>query len=499
MKVLIARMNHETNTFSPVPTPLSSFGPQGPTYGADALAANLGKRTAMSAFIDLAHQHGADMVTPIDATAYPSGPVEGSAYQHICDTIIAGAPGCDAVLLDLHGAMVAETTEDGEGDLLERVRACLPGVPIAVALDLHGNVTPKMIQNADVIVSFKTYPHVDMYETGEHAGRLLFAQLAGKTRPVVAWRRLPLVSHTLRSATEARAMHDAVQAARAAEAEGLLAVSVLAGFGLADIPFPCVSVVAVADGDPARAQQAADAVAAQIWRDRQGFCYQSEPLSLSLSRARELAQSASRPILLLDHGDNCMSGGTCDTMGVLSAALEQGLEGILAGLYCDPEAVAQLHAAGVGAQVTLPIGNKRSLAHIGRNTPPVMLQGAVQALSDGWYTITGPTYTGQRACMGRSAVLDIGTARLVLTERTHEPWDLGVFESLNQDPRKARYLLLKSRMYCRPVFVPISDGLVECDSPGATSADWTLFPFQRRMRPLYPLEDAGPGAQDYAS
>jgi len=128
----------------------------------------------------------------------------------------------------------------------------------------------------------------------------------------------------------------------------------------------------------------------------------------------------------------------------------------------------------------------------------VPLRGTVLAVSDGWYTITGPSYTGQRVCMGRSAVLDIGAARLVLTERTHEPWDLGVFESLGQDPRKARFLLLKSRMYCRPVFVPISGGLVECDSPGATSADWQLFPFRQRVRPLYPLENVGADRAAYA-
>src|SRR3546814_32422 len=300
--------------------------------------------------------------------------------------------------------MVAQTTDDGEGDLLERLRDRLPGVPIAVALDLHGNVTQKMIDNADMIVSFKTYPHIDMYETGEHAGRLLFDKLAGKTEPVVAWHRLPLVSHTLRSATDSNAMREAVEAARSAEADGLLAVSVLAGFGLADIAFPCLSVVAVAEGDREAAQRAASNLAKRIWQNRRGFCYDREPLGQSLTRARELAQSANRPVLLLDHGDNCMSGGTCDTMDVLSAALDQGLEGILAGLYCDPEAVATLGAAAIGAAVTLPVGNKRSLAHIGRDTPPMPLKGTVLALSDGWYTITGPTYTGQRACMGRSAV-----------------------------------------------------------------------------------------------
>lgn len=498
LKILIARMNHETNTFSPVPTPLSSFGPAGPTYGRDALDANYGKRTAMAAFIDLAMQHGAEIVTPIDATAYPSGPVAADAYLHICDTIVAAAAGCDALLLDLHGAMVAECTDDGEGDLLERLRSACPGAPIGVALDLHANVTQKMIDNADVIVSFKTYPHVDMYETGHHAGRLLFDLLGGRMKPVIAWRRLPLVSHTLRSSTASGAMKAAVEQARAMESAGMPAVSVLAGFGLADIPHPCLSVVVVGDGDHSSAQAAADELAARIWAEREGYTYQREPLADSLERARRLAQSASRPILLLDHGDNCMSGGTCDTMDVLVAAIANDLDGILAGLYCDPEAVAAMHDAGEGAEVTLPVGNKYSLAHLGRNAAPVKLSGRVVALSDGWYTISGPTYTGQRACMGRSAVLDIGQARLVITERTHEPWDLGVFESLGQDPRQARYLLLKSRMYCRPVFVPISDGLIECDSPGATSADWSMFPYRKRNRPLYPLEDVGPDLGLYA-
>lgn len=498
MKILIARMNHETNTFSPVATPLESFGPAGPIYDADAFDANFGKRTAMAAFIDIAMQHGAEIITPIDATAYPSRRVAADAYEHIVETIVSQVGGSDALMLDLHGAMVAEQTDDGEGDLLERLRMAAPGIPIAVALDLHGNVTQKMVDNADVIVSFKTYPHIDMYETGAQAGRLLLAKLNEQVDPVLAWRRLPLVTHTLRSGNESGAMRRAIEAAQAAEFRGMPAVSILAGFGLADIPYPCISVVVVGDGDRAAAQAVADEIAEQIWDEREGFTYEREPLAASLQRARESAADSDRPVLLLDHGDNCMSGGTCDTMDVLMAALDTGMHGILAGLYCDPEAVGRMHEAGVGARVTLPVGNKLSLAHLGRDAHPVTMEGTVLALSDGWYTITGPTYTGQRACMGRSAVLDIGPARLVITERTHEPWDLGVFESLGQDPRGARYLLLKSRMYCRPVFVPISAALVECDSPGATSADWTMFPYRQRARPLYPIEDNGPDIAAYA-
>ena len=498
MHVLIARLNHETNTFSPVPTPLSAFGENGPQYDDAAYRANHGQRTAMAAFIDLAEARNATMVTPVSGWAYPSGPVAKEAYEEMCARIVAATPECDAILLDLHGAMVVEHCDDGEGELLRRVRAAAPGVPIGVALDLHGNVTQKMIDHADVIVSFKTYPHVDMYETGEHAGKLLFAMLDGTCQPTMAWRQLPLMTHTLRSDTSQGAMQAAVEAARALESRGLLAVSVLAGFSLADIARPCISVIAIADDNAEAAERAVAQVATQIWHARDGFVYRSDTLDNSLARARDMAAGQTRPILLLDHGDNCNSGGTCDTTAVLEAALAQGMNNILAGLLCDPEAVAELTAAGLGAEVSVAVGNKRSLAHLGIHAKPVVLTGKVLAVTDGQYRISGPTYTGMLCNMGRTAVLDTGSARIVICERPHEPWDLGVFESVGQDPRQASYLLLKSRMYCRPVFVPISAGLVECDSPGATTSDYSVFPYRKRERPLYPLEPMPDEIGDYA-
>ncbi|PQV44330.1 M81 family metallopeptidase [Paraburkholderia sp. BL21I4N1] len=487
MKILIARMNHETNTFSPVATPLAAFGRSGPNYGMDAFDENKGMQTAMAAFIDAAEREQARIVTPVSASANPSGPVEAAAYDAICDAIVAAATGCDAVMLDLHGAMVAKNSNDGEGDLLERVRTALPHAPIAVALDLHGNVTQKMIDNADVIVSFKTYPHVDMYETGAHAARLMFDLVHGKAKPVIAWRQPPLLTHTLRSATAEGAMKRAVDAARAAEADGLLAVSVLSGFSLADIAAPCISVVVVSNGDHMLAEATAERIARQIWTEREDFVYRSAPLADSVAQAAALAQGADKPVLLLDHGDNCMSGGSCDTMDLLEEALKQKLEGIVSGPLCDPQAVAALMAAGVGSTVTVTIGNKVA-GNAVTPRPPVAVTGVVRALTDGEYVISGPTYTGQRAFMGRAAVLDTGTVKLVLTERTHEPWDLGVFESVGIDPRRARFLLLKSRMYCRPVFVPIGAALVECDSRGVTSSDYGLFEFKQVRRPVYPLD-----------
>ncbi|AET92502.1 Microcystin LR degradation protein MlrC-like protein [Burkholderia sp. YI23] len=488
MKILIARMNHETNTFSPVATPLEAFGRNGPSYGEDAFREHAGMRTAMSAFIDAAKREHAEIVTPIAASANPSGRVAAAAYDAICQTIVDAAHGCDAVMLDLHGAMVAENSPDGEGDLLERVRRALPHAPIAVSLDLHANVTQKIIDNADVIVSFKTYPHIDMYESGEHAARLLLDLVHGKAVPVMAWAQPPLLTHTLRSSTAAGAMKRAVDAARAAEQEeGVLAVSVLSGFSLADIAAPCISVVVVADGERAKAQDVADRIARHIWDERDAFVYRSAPLAQSIGEGAALARDTDKPVLLLDHGDNCMSGGTCDTTDAFEEALKQGLEGIVVGPLCDPEAVAALFEAGEGATVTVGIGNKlASVASLGK--PPLEVTGIVRALTDGEYVISGPTYTGQRAYMGRAAVIETSAARILVTERTHEPWDLGVFESVGIDPRGARFLILKSRMYCRPVFVPISGGLVECDSRGATSSDYGLFTFENLKRPVYPLD-----------
>jgi microcystin degradation protein MlrC len=488
MKILIARFNHETNTFSPVPTPLEAFAP---AYDEEAYRLNLAMRTAMAAFIDLARDAKATVVSPVSATANPSGTVHAQAYDEITQRIVRAAPGCDAILLDLHGAMVAENSRDGEGDLLARVRAAAPGVPIGVALDLHGNITEKMVQNADVIVGFKTYPHVDMYETGAHAGRLLLAMLDGGHKYTVRWRRVPLMSHTLRSTTLGGAMERAVQAARASEAAGMPAVSVFAGFSLADIEAPCVSVVVTGHDTPEgieAAQAAADRLAAQIWDERAGFVYESERLSDSLARAQALAAGATRPVLLLDHGDNCMSGGTCDTMDVLAAALSHGMRDIAVGPLCDAEAVDLMLRAGVGASVSLPLGNKVALTQLGLRKEPVIVAGTVRAVSDGEYTATGPIYTGQRCAMGRTVLLDTGAASIVVTERPHEPFDMGVFQCVGVDPRNYRFVLLKSRMYCRPVFEPLAQGLVECDSPGVTTSDYAMFRFAHVRRPVFPLD-----------
>lgn len=489
MHIVIARISHETNSFSPLPTPLAAFDPH---WGEDARRHAQGARTAIGAFLAFADAVGATAVTPVCATANPSGRVDDAAFERMAESVVAAVrAGCDAVLLDLHGAMATHRFDDAEGELLERLRAVAPEVPIGVALDLHANLTPSMVANADVIVGFKTYPHVDMYETGEHVARVVQGMLGGRLRPALAASHPPMIAHTLKMNTAAPgAMRDIIAAARAAEKQpGVLAVSVFGGFALSDVAYGGMAIAVVAE-NPVFARRFAHELGTQLWSRRADFVYRAAPLAESIASAREIRsrRHVAAPVLLLDHGDNCMSGGPCDNMDVIVEALRQGLDGVVAGPICDPAAVATLTAAGVGARVTVEVGNRLPLPQFAADKKPVTFSGSVAHVGSGEYTISGPTYTGMRCSMGRVAVLDTGRARLLVTERPHEPWDRGVFSSVGIDPAACDYLILKSRMYCRPVFEPLSVAMIECAGQGVTSSDYGLFDFRRLDRNHYPLQ-----------
>jgi len=496
MKLVIAQMQHETNTFSPVPTPWESFGNGGPFQGSAAYNAIKGTRLPMADLIDLAEAAKAAIVTPVAAWANPSGPVDGKAYDRICDLICNEvSKGCDAVFLDLHGAMVvADRTDDGEGTLLERIRAVAPDVPIAVSLDLHANVTDRMVRNATAIAGYKTYPHVDQYESGHLAGSIVLRAMRGEVKPVMTWGNVPLLAQTLRQNTGESPMKDCVDAARAAEKEGLLAATAFGGFQMADIHDAGLSVVTVADSDRKAAEAACKAILDIAWTHKEQFIYRGEPLDQALAKAQAMAEHTGGPILLLDHADNCASGATQDTMYVLKAALRQGLTGIAVGPVRDPQAVAEMIKAGVGAKVTVEVGGKMDMPAIDVKGEPMELTGIVRAITDGEYTISGPQFHGMRCYMGRTVVLDTGTAEIVVTEKNQEPWDRGVFTSVGIDPEQKRFLLLKSRMYFRPVFLPIAKGMVFCDSVGVGTSDWTQFDFKNLRRPIYPLDLDFPAA-----
>ncbi len=496
MRFVIAMMRHETNTFSPLATPLAAFdrsrGSDQVPSGDAAIASVAGTNTPIAAYLDLAREVGAEVAVPVAANAHPSGKVADQAFDTICEAICAAvARGCDAALLDLHGAMVTESHFDGEGELLRRIRNIAPDLPIAVALDFHTNLTAAMINNASVVTGYRTYPHVDMYQTGERAGRTLLKALDGSVRPRIHWRSLPMLTHMLRQTPAAQPMKDIMDRAIAAEASGeVLNASVFGGFPLADIPHVGLSGVVIGDGMSAAAPDLLDELLETAWARRADFVFPIEPMADSIARAKALDGG---PVVLADHGDNCGAGGNQDIMAVLEEAGRQGLNDLAAGPICDPDAVAQMIAAGEGAEITLELGGKTDMPALGLKGRPLTVSGRVGRITDGRFTITGPMMTGLAANMGRTAVLDAGWADIVVSEKRFEPFDTGCFTHAGIDPAAKSFVLIKSRQHFRAGFEPIARHIVLVAGPGVCSSDYAQFPFRDLRRPIYPLDpEIGP-------
>src|SRR5215470_17390057 len=486
MRLLIAVMKHETNTFSPVPTPLARFGP---LYGDAAIRAYRGTGTGLGAYLDLAEREGAEIVLPIAAGASPSGPVEDAAYAHItdaiCDAVARG--GFDGIMLDLHGAMVTQSLEDGEGEFLRRLRAIDLRTPIAVSLDMHANLYDAMIANATVVTGYRTYPHIDTYETAKLAGEILLRAMRGEVKPVMAWRNEPMLPHVMRQGTDDHPNKELQHRCAAMSAEGALAASLFTGFPHADITNSGLSAVVVIDGDRKLAEELRDELLERAWVEREAFVYEIEPLQQSVARAKAMSQDAG-PIVLLDHYDNCASGGTMDTTVVLSEILRQGLDNVAAFAIYDPEAVQQASAVGVGSEVTLSIGGKIAMPAIPAASPALTVTGTVKTISNGRYRNRGPMGRGVQMDMGPAVVLDTGVVEIVLISRHVEPSDLNCLLSLGIDPSQKRYVMLKSRIHWRAGLGKMAQSVVDCAGVGVCTSDYGQLKFEKVRRPIYPLD-----------
>jgi microcystin degradation protein MlrC len=490
MRLLIAMMKHETNTFSPVLTDLTRFSRAGgkkPDGGAAAIAAYRGTGTVTGAYIEIAEAAGAEFDLAIAADAWPSGPVEDAAYEALCAPILAAVQrgGYDGILLDLHGAMVTRSHEDGEGTLLSRIRAIDPKTPIAVGYDMHANLYPEMVVHANVVAGYQTYPHIDMYGTGRRAGDALMRMLKGQVRPTTAWGNLPMLPHVMRQGTADEPNRSLQARCQAMEAEGALCASLFVGFPHADIRNAGLSVVITTDNDLALAERLRDELLAAAWAQREAFVYKLEPLEQSVARAKAMTDG---PVFLLDHYDNAASGGPMDTTRVLAEIMRQQLDQVAAFGIFDPQAVQQCIDAGIGATVTLSIGGKQKMPMCPEPSEPLVVTGRVKTIVEGKYRAKGPMAAGTQQDMGHAVVLDTGRVEIVLFSRHVEPFDVNTLLSVGIDPMQKRYVMLKSRIHWRAGMSHLAKAVVECAGVGVCTSDYGQHRFERLRRPIYPLD-----------
>lgn len=499
MKIGIAMMSHETNTFSPVLTDLDRFsGGHGlPLRGDTALQTYRGTASCLGGYIEVAESENVSIEMGIAAAAPPSGPVEDDAFEYMCNAIVDLSQRVDGLLLDLHGAMATKTHDDGEGELLRRIRAIRPTLPIAISLDMHANITALMVNNCDVLTGYHTYPHIDMDSTARRGAKAFFAMLNGHTKPVLRWGNAPMLPHVMRQGTDDEPNASLQHSAIAMEQAGCLGVSVFTGFPHADIYDAGFSVVAMTDDDSAAAQTHVNNLLASAWRARQDFVYEVEPLPDSMQRAKAAASSpGDGPVIVLDHYDNTASGGTMDTTEVLSAVLDAGLEQVAVFGFYDPEVVTQMVAAGVGATVTVELGGKLPMPALSEQSKPISLTGEVKLISNGKFQAQVAMARGLTINMGVSAVLSVGKVDIAIISRHIEPYDPECLRSLGMEPLAYDYVMLKSRIHYRVGFRELAKQVIECAGRGVCTSDYRQLTFEKVRRPIFPLDQDGSGANE---
>ncbi|MFB6295837.1 MAG: M81 family metallopeptidase [Halobacteriales archaeon] len=502
--VLFGGVLHETNTFVAEPTGRSEFRATLERAGAAAIEGLRGTDTAFGGAIEAAEERGIDLVPTVAAKATPGGPVTRDAYEHYRDLIVEGAarntPDLDGVFLALHGAMVPEGMDDGEGPLVSAVRETVgPDVPIAVTLDLHGNVTDRLIDAADLVVAYETHPHLDKGATGRRGIALLAETMRGDLDPVMHVERPPVLTEGARHRTDDDPMAIVMERAREIEERpAVTKVNVLPGFIRANVPSVGVSVPVVANGDPAAAREASREVAELVWDHREGLTDDYPGPAAAVAKANRLAavSPAPGPVVLADFGPNPGAGGSASGTPVLRAFLEQGLENAGYTLLWDPEAVEACVEAGVGARVTVTLGGWRDDLH---GAPIEDVTGRVRAITDGEFTNTGTSHDGAGTTtnLGRAvrfACGDDGGVTVILTERRAMSFDREIWRHVGLPPERLDVIAVPSVAAVRGDYGPMASRIIEVDSPGLGSPLVPGDELTRVRRPKYPVDDMAPDA-----
>ena len=489
--VLTGSFVHESSTFKKGETTLQDFRDEVLDLGQAAIDRFGNVNDEIAGFLDAGREGGWRITHTVSAHANPGARVSREAFDHIAGIICNAAQEhratLDGILLCLHGSMVPTFCEDGEGELLRRLRAIVgPDLPIAATLDLHAMVTPAMVDRAQIFVSYKTYPHIDMRATGLHAGRLLDAAMRGESHPRTIRAHVPMLDEANAGRTDVPETAALYTRAAAHEAEpGILAVSVNAGFSEADITEMGPTVLVTHDsGAEAQAEAIARDLARSIWDGRGTVANTFLTPDEAAARARDF-DAGKGPLVIADYADNPGAGAYGDATALLAALLDAGAEAGAFAPMIDPEAAATLHRHRVGEQVTLDLGGKHDPAFGGG---PLRLTGEIVHLSDGTYTGDGPILGGITHSFGPTAVFRVQGIDILVVTLNEQMLDLQQVRSFEIEPARLRFLVVKSMQHFRAAFEPVAGKVIVCDTGALATPQAQLRPYVRVRRPVWPLD-----------
>jgi len=491
-RVLAARIMHETNTFSRVLTDMAAFRRRDFHLENEIPGAYRDTRSALGATFEAADKYGWSLGHPVSTSANPSGLVTREAFEELSRLLVEAARKqgqIDCVLLHLHGAMVTQDYEDGEGELLRRLRGVIgPDAPVIVTLDLHANVSQAMADLANCLIAFRTYPHIDQYERAWQAAELLERAMRGEIAPKTVIARRPTIYGLNHGRTQSGPMVEALARAEAIERRGdALVVSLCAGFTRADIHDVGPTVTVTTSGANPNAQGIAEGLMDFAWETREV----NTAKLLSIAEVIDLARRGKpgeKPLVIADYTDNPGGGGYGDATALLKAMVEAKLLGVAFHALCDPEAVRDGINAGIGARATLTLGGKTDPSMGGG---PLTLEGEVVCLSNGKFVAYGPMGGGVARDYGLSMVFRVGGIDIVVITNNGQANDLGQFTSLGIDPTRYRTVAVKSMHHFRAAFEPIAREVVLVDTGSLCSEIYTAELFTKVRRPIHPLDPIG--------
>ena len=486
MRVLIAGLMHESNTFAATPADRRRFVEGSFAAGPDVIPVWKDAHHEFGGFIEGATRFGYDLVPSVMAWATPSGPVDDTVLDEVVDRIIVdyrGSP-TDGVLLALHGAMVTARHPSADTEVLRRVREAIgPDVPLVASLDFHANCDPRMAGYANALVGYQTYPHIDQRQRGLVAAELLARTVRGEIKPVTHIAKRPMIANILGQATDREPMKGLMAAARTAEQEaGVLSVSVMGGFQYADVPCMGPSVIAVADGARESARTVAEELADRMWEVRHKLYVPCASPEEAVRRAKAAPRG---PVILVDLGDNIGGGSAGDGTVLLAEMLKQDVNSGVVVLFA-PIAVRECQQSGVGSRFAGRVGGAVDRLH----GDTIEVSGTVTGLFDGTWVETEARHGGRRHNdQGPTAVVRLdGGVTLVLNSLQTPPFSLGQLTGLGIDPRSMQMIVVKAAVAYKAAYAPMAAEVIEVDTPGVTAVNPSRFTYRHIPRPMFPLD-----------